>query len=50
MLNNSANALSDYNNDVDDTNEAAGVNTEEYATHVIEAMDEIGEASEMTQE
>ena len=50
MLNNSANALSDYNNDVDDTNEAAGVNTEEYATHVIEAIDEIGEASEMTQE
>lgn len=49
MLNNSANALSDYNNNVDDSNNAAGVNTEEYADHVTDAIGEIGAASEETQ-
>ena len=50
MLNSSASQLQQYLNDVDDSNTAAGVNTEDYSDHVIGAIAEIGEQSEQTQQ
>lgn len=50
MLNSSASQLQQYLNDVDDSNTAAGVNTEDYSDHVIDAIAEIGKQSEQTQQ